>query len=51
MKGIPAVGDFPSLSSSGVDDLYALYRVSVGSRIKAIRLGEIQIANVDLEVQ
>ncbi len=51
VKGIPTVGDFPSLSSSGVDDLYALYRVSVGSKIKAIRLGELQIANVDLEVQ
>ncbi|MGA1400608.1 MAG: hypothetical protein ACO38P_09485, partial [Phycisphaerales bacterium] len=51
VRGIPTVGDFPSLSSSGVDDLYALYRVSLGSKIKAIRLGEIQIANVDLEVK
>lgn len=51
VKGIPAVGGFPSLSSSGVDDLYALYRVSLGSTIKAIRLGDIQIANADLEVK
>ncbi len=48
IKGISKISEFPSLSSAGVDDLYALYRVSVGSTIKAVRLGDIQIANADL---
>lgn len=51
VTGIRKISDFPAMSSAGVDDLDAVFRVSVGSRIKAVRLGEVQIANVDLEVK
>jgi hypothetical protein len=51
VRGIPRVGDLPAMSSAGVDELYAIYRITEGVQIKAVRLGEVPIANVDLVVE
>jgi uncharacterized membrane protein required for colicin V production len=51
VRGLPRVGELPTMSASGGDEFFLIYRVTVGSTIKAVRLGEVQVANVDLAVE
>jgi len=50
IKGVRSISNFPSQGAASVDELYAIFRVGERSTLKAIRLGEIQIANADLDV-
>jgi len=50
IKGVRSIAGFPALGAASVDELHAIYRVGEQATLKAIRLGEIQIANTDLDV-
>lgn len=51
VRGIPRVAELPTMSASGADEFYLIYRVTTGSTIKAVRLGDTQVANADLAVE
>lgn len=51
VRGVPRLAEIPAMSASGNDELYLIYRVTIGSTVKAVRLGEVQVANADLAVQ
>jgi len=50
VKGLRSITGFPSQGAASVDELYAIFRVGDKATLKAIRLGDIQIANADLDV-
>lgn len=50
ITGVSSISQFPSQGAATNDELYAIFRVGTESTIKAVRLGEIQIANADLDV-
>lgn len=49
-SGIQTIDDFPFQPSSGSNELYAVFRVTVGRKIVSVRLGNIILANADFEV-
>ncbi len=48
--GVPTVGAVPMLSSAGKDGLDLLFSIPEGRRIVAVKLGELTIGTVDLQV-
>lgn len=50
-SGVPDIGAVPMLSSAGKDGLDLLFSIPEGRRIVAIKLGELTVGTVDLEVK
>ncbi len=48
--GVPTVGNVPMLSSSGKDNLDLLFSIPVGRKIVAVKLGDVTLGTVDLEI-
>ena len=48
--GVPTVGAVPMLSSAGKDGLDLLFSIPLGRKIVAIKLGELTVGTVDLDV-
>jgi hypothetical protein len=44
------IGKFPNLSSSGADQLYAIFTPAIGRKIVGIKLGDRWVARADLDV-
>lgn len=51
LKGVRSISGFPALGAASVDELHAIYRVGEKAKLKAVRLGDIQIANADVDVE
>lgn len=49
--GVPTVGAVPMLSSAGKDNLDLLYSIPEGRKIVAIKIGELTVGTVDLDVK
>jgi hypothetical protein len=50
VRGVRSIDGFPSQGAATADELFAIYRVGAQSKLKAVRLGDIQIANADTDV-
>ena len=49
-RGIESIADFPNQPSAGTHELYAIFNPTASVTIKSIRLGDIVVANANLDI-